>query len=298
MPNSAKFHYDHRYNLSPLDCGRFYLHQVGDLCCNPGYLVPEHRQDCYEISLIESGKAVFLIDGQEFPVKKSDLILNRTGDQHAIQSSFDDPVRYFYFAITFNKESPDYPKFEEIKAFFDKTENRIATDNLDLHSVFYKIFSEMKISDPYFLEMIEANLTQLLVMSYRNLLRISVPRYNPQLNIHVEENLVYDVINLIDSGRYSIKNLGDIGKEVGYSYPYLSQLFSKKVNRSIMEYFQQHMFERAVTMLEDGISITKIAEELGYKSIHSFSRAFSKYYGYPPSKHRAVAAKEDEEEEK
>ena len=51
-------------------------------------------------------------------------------------------------------------------------------------------------------------------------------------------------------------------------------------------------------MLEDGISITKIAEELGYKSIHSFSRAFSKYYGYPPSKHRAVAAKEDEEEEK
>ncbi len=294
MSNTVKFHYDHSYNLSPLNCGRFYLYQVGDLCCQPGFLVPEHPQTSYEISLIESGKAVFLIDGQELPVKKSDLILNRAGEQHAIQSSVDDPVRFFYFAITFNEESPDYKKFEEIKNFFDKTENRIATDNLDLHSVFYKIFSEMKISDPFFLEMIEANLTQLLVMSYRNLLKISVPRYNPQLNIHAEEDLVYEVINLIDSGRYSIKNLGEIGKEVGYSYPYLSQLFSKKVNRSIMEYFQQHMFEKALTMLDDGISITKIAEELGYKSIHSFSRAFSNYYGYPPSKHKAIATQEEE----
>ena len=136
--------------------------------------------------------------------------------------------------------------------------------------------------------MIEANLTQLLVMSYRNLLKTNTSRYCPQVNVRVEDSLVYDVINLIDSGSYNIKNLGNIGKEVGYSYPYLSQIFSKKVGKSIMEYCQQRLFEKAVMMLEDNVSITNIAEKLGYKSIHSFSRAFSNYYGVSPSKYKVA----------
>lgn len=287
MASLAKFHYDHVY-FTPLNCGRFYLHQVGDLCCNSSYEVPEHLHNCYEVSFIESGKALFIINGEEFHVKKSDLILTRIGDSHYIRSSADDPVRYFYFALNFNEESPDYPKFAEIRQYFDTTENRVTTDTLDIYSVFYKIFSEMKISDAFFLEMIEANLTQLLVMSYRNLLKTNTSRYCPQVNVRVEDSLVYDVINLIDSGSYNIKNLGNIGKEVGYSYPYLSQIFSKKVGKSIMEYCQQRLFEKAVMMLEDNVSITNIAEKLGYKSIHSFSRAFSNYYGVSPSKYKVA----------
>ena len=39
-------------------------------------------------------------------------------------------------------------------------------------------------------------------------------------------------------------------------------------------------------MLENNVSITKIAEKLGFKTINSFSRAFSNYYGIPPTKYK------------
>ncbi len=112
MASLAKFHYDHLY-FTPLNCGRFYLHQVGDLCCNSSYEVPEHLHNCYEVSFIESGKALFIINGEEFHVKKNDLILTRIGDSHYIRSSADDPVRYFYFALNFNEESPTIPSLRK-----------------------------------------------------------------------------------------------------------------------------------------------------------------------------------------
>lgn len=48
------------------------------------------------------------------------------------------------------------------------------------------------------------------------------------------------------------------------------------------------LFGRAVSLLESGVSVTETAEQLGYQSIHTFSRAFSRYYGVSPSRYLAA----------
>lgn len=285
MSSYQLFQYEHNYVFTPLPVGRFFLHQIGDLCCAPGKEIPGHVQACHEISLIESGEAEFIINGQSYNVQKGDMILSLKGDSHFIRSSVEHPVRFFYFAITFNEDAPDYDTFQNLESFFETTSIRLVNNPMDLNGLFLKSFNELKINDVFFVEMIESYLTQLLVCVYRNMKKLTAPVYSPPFNNYENDDLIYKIINLIDSGKYTVKNLKDISKAVGYSYPYISLLFSQKVNRTIMEYCQSKMFEKATQMLDNGVSITQIAENLGYKSIHSFSRAFSKYFGYPPSKH-------------
>ena len=51
MPlNRAKFHFDTIYGDMNVTIGPYLLYQAGDLCCEPGYRVPPHRQLVYEIT--------------------------------------------------------------------------------------------------------------------------------------------------------------------------------------------------------------------------------------------------------
>ena len=56
MPlNRAKFHFDTIYGDMNVTIGPYLLYQAGDLCCEPGYRVPPHRQLVYEITYVAEG---------------------------------------------------------------------------------------------------------------------------------------------------------------------------------------------------------------------------------------------------
>ena len=80
--------------------------------------------------------------------------------------------------------------------------------------------------------------------------------------------------------------LQKLSETFGYSYSYIADLFSRNMGEPLKEYFTRRRFERAAQLLEDGMSVTQIAEMLGYKSIHSFSRAFTKRFGVSPLEYR------------
>ena len=81
----ARFHYDNTFILNPLRCGSFDVCQVGDLFCGQDYTVPGHRQDCFELSLVVTGKATFSINEEVYTVSKGDLVCNIPGDYHVIR---------------------------------------------------------------------------------------------------------------------------------------------------------------------------------------------------------------------
>jgi len=57
---------------------------------------------------------------------------------------------------------------------------------------------------------------------------------------------------------------------------------------SIKSYYNKLQLERALQLLQQSNkTITQIAEQLNYSSIHSFSRAFKNRYGVPPSYFRS-----------
>ncbi|MBR2338611.1 MAG: helix-turn-helix transcriptional regulator, partial [Clostridia bacterium] len=104
-----------------------------------------------------------------------------------------------------------------------------------------------------------------------------------------KNRLVCDVIYYIDSHLFSMKNLTDISHHLGYSYSYISQLFSETMGVGLKSYFQEQRFAKAAELMQRHISVTQIAEMLGFDSASSFSRSFKKRYGMSPSAYGELA---------
>ncbi len=87
------------------------------------------------------------------------------------------------------------------------------------------------------------------------------------LNAHIKENL----------------SLADMANLNTMSESKLKLLFREQLNTSPLAYFQQLKVEEAKRLLHNfNLSITEISEELGFSSVHYFSRFFKKHIGVSP----------------
>ncbi|WP_202887197.1 helix-turn-helix domain-containing protein [Cohnella zeiphila] len=79
-------------------------------------------------------------------------------------------------------------------------------------------------------------------------------------------------------------NNREIGEHVGVSANYLSFVFKDQLRITLHKYVTHVRIEQAkLRMVEGGKSLTEIADETGFTSIHVFSRAFKSELGLSPS---------------
>ncbi len=75
-----------------------------------------------------------------------------------------------------------------------------------------------------------------------------------------------------------------IADQVGLDYPYLSTLFSSVEGLTIEKYIILQRVERAKELLVyDELSLSQIAGQMGYSSVHHLSNQFKKVTGLTPS---------------
>ena len=75
-----------------------------------------------------------------------------------------------------------------------------------------------------------------------------------------------------------------ISSELHYDYSYLSKLFSEVEGITIEQYIINQKIEKVKELLVyDELSITQIADQMGYSSVAHLSSQFKKATGLPPS---------------
>jgi AraC-like DNA-binding protein/mannose-6-phosphate isomerase-like protein (cupin superfamily) len=282
----SKFHFDNMHWTDPMRYGPMLLYQIGDLGCDGGYSTGAHKQFCHEISYIVSGKGVFSTDGVEYGVKKGDVYLNRPGEVHDVVADKVDPVRYFYAAFSLRDEEAESGVLHSVVAGLDGVINPCTPDRYDLYTPFVSIFNELINGKRYSESMIESCLRQLIILAFRDYCEGTQDGYAPKPSMERSRQLVYDIVNYIDSNLCKIGDLSDICARFDYSYSYLSHVFSRVMEQSLQEYYDGKRFETAASWLGSGsLSVTDIAEKLHYQSIHSFSRAFRQRFGMSPTQY-------------
>lgn len=291
--NRMKFHFDNVYTSSPLSFGALRLVQVGDLSCEAGYSTGAHIQVCYEITYIVSGSGQIWSGHRPYPVRRGDIFINAVGDPHLVRSSVHDPMRFFYLGFHFDETSPDFPLFQPVKQFFDTCDSPLLPDQHAMYNAFTEIFNELIEDLPMRDVLIKACLEQILIATYRSYLVGARAGYVAPESQTKGESIVYAAIHYIDTHIEQIKSLKDISAPLGYSYPYLSQVFTRETGRPLKAYFYDKRFERAGVLLQSGCRIGEVAERLGYETAYAFSRAFKHHYGVAPS-HYAAQAKTEE----
>ena len=108
-----------------------------------------------------------------------------------------------------------------------------------------------------------------------------------------KELMVHEIIRYIDANIENIDNLCDLTKVFKYSYSYLSHIFRNKMDMSLFQYYDKKRFDWASALLQEGrLSITEVADKLGYQSLPAFSKAFSKRFGISPSEYALMSQRQ------
>lgn len=289
--NQMVFHFDHVFFHNPQQFESISLYQIGDLSCKGGYVVHEHKQICYEISYIVSGKGWYKVGDVSYPVKEGDIVLNVPGEIHACRADDDDPFRYFYVGFNFVNSGDDEPhSMAHIRKMFDQTTQPVVSNKLGIDAPFVSIFKELVNLKSYSSFMIGTYLQQIIVLAYRSFHDSWEKAYSPLVQDKGLSQPIFDVVNYIDQNMDSITELSRMADELHYSYSYLSHQFPKEVGLTIKEYYNRKRFEKAVELLRSGeLNVTQIAARLQYQSIHTFSKAFRKNFGISPTEYQSIA---------
>ncbi len=102
-----------------------------------------------------------------------------------------------------------------------------------------------------------------------------------------ETDLTTIAINFMRENLNQQLKLSDIAAATGYSTSHFSRLFSEKTGQAPMEYFHQLQMQEACRWLDTSkLSISDIADHLGFNDPLYFSRTFKRIMGQSPAYYR------------
>lgn len=288
------FHFDNVFAKGQMTFGGIELYQIGEICCECGHEILPHKQFCLELSCIVSGSGYFYIDDTCIKVSEGDIIFNNIGHTHSIRTDASSMLRFVYMGFMFQVEAGD--KFGSIQAFLQSAPFHHSKDTYSLMIPFLRNIDEFYAQKPFSEIMIQNYLEEIIVLAYRSFTEGTgkVTRYAPQKSTHSVGYTVYSVIRYVETHIFELKSIRTIADELGYSYTYLSHTFKNKTGMTLQRYINHKKIEKALELLKYGnIPVKQVAARLHYETLQSFSKAFSRIMGYPPSQFVAMQREEN-----
>ncbi len=276
----------HDFLTTPLMLGMVNVYQICDLACGPDYAVADHRQICHEITYVAEGEGTFLRNGQSYRLSKGDLFLVRRDEMHAIRSSRHHPLRYLCMGFTFNRNHGDFSRLEPLVNFYETFTQPVAKDRHGMYDIFAAAVGEINAPGEMSGEIFEAMVRRLLIHTYRCYRGDQAPRRPEPATGRNTNPLIYEMTRYMDHNLSTPDCLGQMGSALGYSYSYLSRLFSQTMGSTLRQYYNQRRFEQAARLLEQPYTLSVIAEMLGFADAPTFCKAFKRYYKLSPGQYR------------
>ncbi len=275
----SKYHYDNNFFHNPIIGDDFYIYQLGELYSNEKTAFKEHRQRCDEISLILSGRGYFYSDGKKIDVQPGDCFISFRDELHYIENQNGEPLRFYFCGFTAKSQRAE-KIINRIKAFGI---HRIECS--DAKNILSAMIDDTWQCAPMSSEMTDARLTELAITLLRHITTGENCRIGCEFNAK-HPPLVYQITRYLETHIYEPDAIGRLEHEFNYNYRFLSELFSRSMQKTLRSYFSELRMERAKEMLDSGKSVTETAEQLGYSSLHPFSRAYKNHFKICPSKNK------------
>lgn len=278
MNGPLKYHIAKDHIDEPIKLGNIYLVQVGLTHCTKEFAVREHlHRNWFELTRIIDGKGFVETNGCSIPVKSGDVYLSFPGDVHAINTDKEYPLKYQFLSF-WPEEEATLLRFEELMMGHIDPEMRLFTDK-DVEHLMDNCLSEALSEDEHSTDILICAITQIIHYILRN---FSGEKRPSRKEVGSAEELCFQLMNYIGTHIYVMDSLDELAEHFGYSYSYLSALFSKTTGETLMNYYSVRRLDAAAMLLNEDMTVGAVAELLRYSSIYTFSRAFKNRFGVSP----------------
>jgi two-component system response regulator YesN len=111
---------------------------------------------------------------------------------------------------------------------------------------------------------------------------------------NIQQNEIEWIKSYIQKNYMKDINIGSIARILGISSNYLSRLFHERVGCKFMDYLIQIRVTNAKRLFcqDPGITVSKVANLVGYLSVRHFSKIFARQVGCTPSEYQVRIAKD------
>ena len=275
-----KFHFDNWFIDDPVHLLPFTVYQLGEIDTYPGFEMADHQNNQNEITYIVKGSAEITCGDRVCTCKSGDVIYNAKGTVHAIKNVGSQSLRYY--SLSFGIDDVEGEAEKILDSFFKNISSGSATADKSIPSAFQDIFINLYEEDDLSKLLIVDSIRKILIYTVRSFEGKANRVYIPDARFG-KKRIISQICSFMDSSVEDIGMLKKLPEKFGYSYSYLSSFFSKSMGISLKNYFliARHKYE--CDLLKNGLSVTEVAERMGYSSIHAFSSAFSAREGVSPS---------------
>ncbi len=257
---------------------------------SPLTMKAHHYHDAYEIYYLCSGERYYFIHDRIYRIQAGDLVLI---DKHIIHRTLNLTNTHDRIVINFHdnlfEQMPEFTGKCGLLSLFEKPVLRLnRKQKVFVETLLHKMLEEYQ-SGHFDSDIYNKLMLAELLLSfgrYRREQIRTVSEEHPGSDNPMFERIsvVADYINGHYAEPLSLELLAAL---VHINHFYLSRLFKRVTGFSVIEYIKEVRLKEAQKLLQQGkLSITKVAETVGFDSSSHFGRVFKSSIGMSPRDYR------------
>ncbi|MFV0466449.1 MAG: helix-turn-helix domain-containing protein [Lachnospiraceae bacterium] len=255
---------------------------------------PGETHDFWEFLCVDKGEILVKADNQIHALQKGDIIFHKPNEFHNVCAN--GQIAPNLVVIAFECSSTSMKFFENQILSIGKEERHLLADIIaEARNAF-----SSRLDDPFLQELTRSAETtfgseQLLKLYLEQLLILIIRQYFDQSTSQLKttsvktfsESASFDSLLLyLENHINSHLTIEHICRDNLISRSQLQKLFKNHTGMGIIEYFSNMKIQTAKHSIRNNhLNFTQISEQLGYTSVHYFSRQFKKLTGMTPSEY-------------
>jgi AraC-like DNA-binding protein len=245
----------------------------------------KHFHDFFEISLILEGDSDYFIDGEIHHLKANTILLFNPGIEHYDFIPKGKKNRQMHIGIrhfTIDRFPQDYFPL-------DTTILHLSEHKEAFFQTCQEIIQERRQAEVGYEIILKSLILKLIVYILRDSSTDRLENKSLLLSDEQREKqaLVDEIKLYIEKNYKSDLSLKQISEEFFTSPATVSRIFKEHLGDTPINYLIQYRMKKAEALIErnEEVSVTEVANLIGYKDAYYFSKLFKKYYGSSPTKY-------------
>ncbi|MBQ3557525.1 MAG: helix-turn-helix domain-containing protein [Oscillospiraceae bacterium] len=256
---------------------------------------PPERHDFWELVYVDDGNINAVVDGIGCSLSRGQVIFHQPGENHSHIANGEDASNVV--VVSFSCKSPVMSFFNRkiftlerapkriLSLFLEEAQNALGKLPGDYADKAAPDFSH---AAPGAAQLMECYLVEFLFSLIRSdensVLAMS---QTPDTRRLAESSLSDSVESYMERHLAEPPSLDVLCRHFSVSRTYLCRIFREATGTSPVDHWTRLKIKRAKAMIrQGGYNITQISEQLGYSSIHHFTRMFKRVTGMAPTAYR------------